>query len=83
MPTDSTLFSPAELQLARSRPIAYVLRSALVFAGMFSLFSLIAGLVVPAWANAMTPGHTLFVAIFGGLFGALVNLMLVRLSDRS
>jgi hypothetical protein len=78
----STLFSPAELQLTRTRPVAYVLRSTLVFAAMFSLFSLIAGLVVPAWADAMTPAHTLFVAVFGGLFGAVVNLMLARLSDR-
>ena len=82
MPANATLYTPAEIELARTRPVAYVLRSALIFAAMFSFFSLIAGVVVPAWAAEMNPGRTLFVAGLGGLFGALVNLMLARSSER-
>jgi hypothetical protein len=68
----------AQLRLAKTRPLAFLLAQAWQFASGFALISLVEAALPPLWPTRSTPGHVLFDAVFGGVLGGGVVLLIAR-----
>jgi hypothetical protein len=71
---------PDELALAHAQPVRFVLRRALSFAAFYALVTLVLAVLVPGWADGERPRQTLFVAVVGGVLGAVLLLGWARQS---
>lgn len=75
--------SATEWKLVRERPAAYVAQSAYRFASSFALVALVVEVVYPKWALVGPPARVLFVAVVGGLLGALFMAVMTRRDQRA
>jgi hypothetical protein len=75
--------TPEQMELAHTRPLRFVTRSAYLFAGSFTYIWLVASALIPGWDSLLSASRIVFVATFGGIFGALVTLFLVRRAPRT